>query len=64
MTSIEWLIEKIGIIDIKDPYYKELFEEAQRIHKQEIIETRENGIIEGIKRTNNNIMMKSSIPNT
>jgi len=31
MTSIEWLIEKIGIIDIKDPYYKELF----RLHQLE-----------------------------
>jgi len=38
MTSIEWFIEQIGIIDIKDPYYKEFFEQAKEMHKQEIID--------------------------
>ena len=38
MTSIEWFIEKIGIIDIKDHYYKELYEQAKEMHKQEIID--------------------------
>jgi hypothetical protein len=51
MTSIEWLKQEYkvsGILTDLD------FEQAKEMHKQEIIKSRENGIIEGIKRTNNN----------
>jgi hypothetical protein len=35
MTSIEWLISKLGISEIT---HKKLFEQAKKIHKQEIID--------------------------
>jgi hypothetical protein len=47
MTSIEWFIEKIGIINIKDPYYKELFEQAKEMHKQEILNAFTEGANDG-----------------
>jgi len=43
MTSIEWFVKKIGIINIEDTYYKELFEQAKEMHKQEIIDAYFNG---------------------
>jgi hypothetical protein len=33
MTSIEWLIDKLGISEIT---HKKLFEQARQMHKQEI----------------------------
>ena len=41
MTSVEWLISKLGISEIT---HKKLFEQAKKIHKQEIIEAWEDGI--------------------
>ena len=69
MTSIEWLIEKLDKLEnellinklenkFSSRFYEltknQIIEQAKEMHKQEIIKSRENGIIEGIKRTNNN----------
>jgi hypothetical protein len=35
MTSIEWLIDKLGISEIT---HKKLFKQAKEMHKQEIID--------------------------
>jgi len=40
MTSIEWLISKLGISEIT---HKKLFEKAKKNHKQEIIDAHSNG---------------------
>ncbi len=44
MTSIEWLIDKIGIINTNDPYYEEIVQQAKEMHKKEIIGARMNGM--------------------
>jgi hypothetical protein len=40
MTSIEWLIDKLGISEIT---HKKLFEQAKEMHKQEIIDAYTEG---------------------
>jgi hypothetical protein len=54
MTSIEFLKDWMS----KNQYFigndlLEAFEQAKEMHKQEIIDSRENGISEGYRRTNN-----------
>jgi hypothetical protein len=41
MTSIEWLIDKLGISEIT---HKKLFEQAKEMHKQEIIKAQSYAI--------------------
>jgi hypothetical protein len=41
MTSIEWLISKLGISEIT---HKKLFEQAKEMHKQEIIKVNRDGV--------------------
>ena len=66
MTSIEYIFQQLeeqGLIyknlnnelsiSISASDYLDIKRLSKEMHKQEIIDTRENGIIEGIKRTNN-----------
>ena len=56
-TSVEWLVEELSSKHIGFEMYvnanKETIKQAKKKHKEETIIAIENGIIEGMKRTNN-----------
>ena len=48
-TAVEWLANGLPKIDFEDdPYYRELFNIAKELEKQQIIDARVNGVCEGI----------------
>jgi hypothetical protein len=48
MTSIEWLIEKLTpSIALQQKHIDELKEQAEEMHRKEILEARQNGLDNG-----------------
>jgi hypothetical protein len=56
MTSIDYLVNELWEhmnMQGDGKIVNEIYEQAKEIHKQEIMKSRENGISEGYRRTNN-----------